>query len=213
MLPLLDFLLPQSSLTGEVGAWLTPAEVESLFAERHLRRLEVDELRLVGLTGPSRLVAVTEYAHAPLIRASLHRLKYRGVTAYGEPLGCLMQTLVPHLFLPPVDVVCAVPLHWSRLFWRGFNQAEVLARPLATALGVRYASLLRRRRGGHSQVGRSAEERRAALASAFSALHAPRHVLLVDDVVTTGATISACCSALSAAGAERVSVACLAYAA
>lgn len=213
MTPLLDFLLPQTSLTGQVGAWFTPEELQSLFQEKSLRRLEEEELGLRSFSGISRLVAVTEYSRAPLIRLALHRLKYQGVINYAEPLGRFMLTLAPHFQTPLVDAVCPVPLHWSRRFWRGFNQSELLARPLARELHVPLLRLLRRRRGGRSQVGRSAEERREALAGAFRASAVPRHVLLVDDVVTTGGTISACSSALFAAGAERVSVACLAYAA
>jgi ComF family protein len=166
-----------------------------------------------GLDGLDRLVAVTTYKEAVLIRKALHRLKYRGLAVYAEPLGGLMATLSPHLQVPAVDVFCPVPLHWSRRLWRGFNQAELLARPLAREVRVPVVSLLRRQRGGQ-QVGRSAEERREAWRDAFVAPGpVPAHVVLVDDVVTTGATVLACASALRAAGAERVSVACLAYAA
>ncbi len=213
MTPLLDFLLPQTSLTGQTGVWFTPEELQSLFQEKSVRRLEEEELRLRHLPEVSRLVAVTEYSRAPLIRLALHRLKYQGIIDYAEPLGRLMVTLALHLQTPTIDAVCPVPLHWSRRFWRGFNQAELLAGPLARELGVPLLPLLRRRRGGKTQVGRTAGERREALAGAFRASSVPRHVLLVDDVVTTGATILACSTALREAGAEWVSVACLAYAA
>ncbi len=213
MRSLFDFLLPPTSLTGEVGEWFTAAELELLFAERRVRRLEVEETALRGLIGIDRLVAGSTYAAAPLTRSALHRLKYQGVRAYAEPLASLLAALAPHLQMPRVDAVCPVPLHWSRRFWRGFNQAALLARPLARELGAPCGPLLIRCYGGRSQVGRSAEERRAALAGAFFARAAPAHVVLVDDVVTTGATIVACARALRAAGAERVSVACLAYAA
>lgn len=210
---LFDFLLPPVSLTGRGGEWFTAQELGLLFAEKSQRRYERDDLAGGPLDGLDRLVAVTTYKEAVLIRKALHRLKYRGLAVYAEPLGGLMATLSPHLQVPAVDVFCPVPLHWSRRLWRGFNQAELLARPLAREVRVPVVSLLRRQRGGQ-QVGRSAEERREAWRDAFVAPGpVPAHVVLVDDVVTTGATVLACASALRAAGAERVSVACLAYAA
>ncbi|MBP9751211.1 MAG: ComF family protein [Candidatus Peribacteraceae bacterium] len=210
---LFDFLLPPVSLSGRGGDWLTTEELRLLFAEKRLRRHERDDLDGGPLDGIDRLLAVTSYGEAPLIRKALHRLKYRGLTVYAEPLGGLMTALSPHLQVPAVDALCPVPLHWSRRFWRGFNQAELLARPLAHEMRVPVLPLLQRTRGG-KQVGRSAEERREAWRDAFVVTGpAPAHVVLVDDVVTTGATVLACARALRAAGAERVSVACLAYAA
>jgi ComF family protein len=210
---LFDFLLPPVSLTGRSGEWFTAEELAVLFGEKSQRRHERADLAGGLLDGIDRLVAVTAYKDAPLIRQALHRLKYRGLMAYAEPLDGLMATLSPHLQVPAVDALCPVPLHWSRRFWRGFNQAELLSRSLARELRVPVAPLLQRRRGGR-QVGRSAEERREAWRDAFVATGpVPPHVALVDDVVTTGATVLACARALRAAGAERVSVACLAYAA
>ncbi len=210
---LFDFLLPPVSLGGQGGQWFTPEELGRLFLEKSVQRLEGAHLVGTPLAGLDRLVAVAPYASAPLIRKALHRVKYRGLTVYAELLGGLMTTLSPHCQVPAVDVVCPVPLHWSRRFWRGFNQAELLAEPLARELRVAVKPLLRRTRGGQ-QVGRSAEERRSAWRQAFVAVGpVPAHVVLVDDVVTTGATVLACAHALRVAGAQRVTVACLAYAA
>ena len=120
------------------------------------------------------------------------------------------------------DLVVPVPLHWRRRLARGFNQAERIARPLAARLGLPYRSLLRRRRATRSQarLGRSA--RLANPAGAFGVRRGLRwrrggrrpgapggtlggaHVLLVDDVATTGATLDAAARALRVAGAERV---------
>ena len=123
-------------------------------------------------------------------------------------------------FAPPIDLVVPVPLHWTRKLRRGYNQADIIARGIAAELAVpACCRLLVRRRSTRSQTRLSPEERRANVASAFAVrpgvlrrLH-PHHILLVDDVFTTGATLLACHRALRAAlGPEVIiSVATLAY--
>lgn len=98
-----------------------------------------------------------------------------------------------------VDLVVPVPLHWMRRWRRGYNQAEIIAREVAEALGVPCdAKLLRRARHTESQTHLDASGRVRNVAGAFRArrfpfkIPAPRHILLVDDVYTTGATVAAC---------------------
>jgi len=136
------------------------------------------------------------------------------------------------------DVVCPVPLHWARRFRRGYNQAEVIGREVAKALGVPFEPRLpQRARRTTSQTRLSAEERGLNLAGAFRArsgfaslpggwvgkpsarnLHSsydkPLRILIIDDVFTTGATVAACDAALREAfGPDiRISVATLAFA-
>ena len=113
-----------------------------------------------------------------------------------------------------VDLVAPVPLHRSRLLERRFNQAAEIARPLARLWGKPCLpdALIRRRDTG-GQGGKSASGRRRNVAAAFAVTpdRAPavagRAVLLVDDVMTTGATLEGCARALLAAGAARVDVA------
>lgn len=111
------------------------------------------------------------------------------------------------------DLVAAVPLHWLRLFMRRYNQASLLASALGRLAGKPAVNdLLVRRKRTPSQGGLGAAARRRNVAGAF-AIH-PRHrarvdgkrVLLVDDVLTTGATVSACASVLLRAGAQAVDV-------
>lgn len=107
--------------------------------------------------------------------------------------------------LPPVDLVTWVPVPLPRLLRRGFDQARLLAAPVAGALNVPARSTLRRVRRGE-QAGRTARERwrEGGRAWRLAARRLPRRVLLVDDVTTTGATASACAAELLAGGAERV---------
>jgi ComF family protein len=108
-----------------------------------------------------------------------------------------------------LDVVTAIPLAWTRLLTRGYNQAEALARPLAAALDLPFRPLLRRRpRPPQARLPRAVRLRN--LRGAFAARgDVPRGsgVLLVDDVMTTGATLVAAAQALRRAGVARVLVA------
>ncbi len=115
--------------------------------------------------------------------------------------------------LAEADLIAPVPLHWLRLFMRRYNQAALLASALGRLSGKPAVNdLLVRRRRTPSQGGLGATARRRNVAGAF-AVH-PRHrqlvadkrVLLVDDVLTTGATVSACSSVLLRAGAHAVDV-------
>lgn len=115
------------------------------------------------------------------------------------------------------DAVVPVPLHRSRLFARRYNQAAEIARPLARRLGLSYLpDALVRRRNTTSQAGRGRVARRRNVAAAFEtppswrAKVRGRRILLIDDVLTTGATAEGCARALKAAGAEAVYLAVIA---
>ena len=114
-----------------------------------------------------------------------------------------------------VDTVIPVPLHWIRKWRRGYNQAEVIARELATALGATLRTdVLRRARRTRSQTALSAEERLRNVSGVFSLRRLPsqaRHILLVDDTFTTGATLASCLMLLRKAlgPSVRISIATL----
>jgi ComF family protein len=141
-------------------------------------------------------------------RRAIHRLKFSGWRSVADALAGAIVVTDPF----PAEVVTWVPLARSRLASRGYDQAKVLARALAARTGAPALPLIRRAADTGPQARRAGAERRLALEGAFrhSGRPVPASVLLVDDVLTTGATADACARVLREAGARRV---CLATAA
>jgi len=152
---------------------------------------------------------------SPLV-ATLHRFKYGRDVTLAPLLGAYLDEHCPLAI--DHDVVIPVPLDLQRLRWRGFNQAAVLARFVAARRRRPFnAMALRRCRSTPPQVGLGESERRRNMAGAFALRDRDavrgRTVLLIDDVMTTGATAEECAKTLRRAGARRVDVLVLARAA
>ena len=143
-------------------------------------------------------------------RRAVRALKYGGRRDVARPLGHAVAERV-RAERWPVARVAHVPLHPARRLRRGFDQAEVLGRRVATELGVPFRPSLRRLRPTRRQARLEGRARQANVDGAFrSAPVPPVPVLLIDDVLTTGATTAACAAALRGAGARsvRIAVAC-----
>ncbi len=141
------------------------------------------------------------------IRQAIHSLKYRRNMALGDALAFHLARYVSRLDWP-VDMIAAVPSGKHRLAERGYNQVALVARPMGFILKIRYIpTILRRARETPSQVGLSHEQRESNVAGAFQAsptLVSGKTILVVDDVATSGATLTACADALVKAGAKAV---------
>jgi ComF family protein len=142
------------------------------------------------------------------LRELIHLLKYGKMKPLAGPLGRLLARALP--LDQAFDAVVGVPLHWRRRFERGFNQAALLAEQIARSRNIPALRPVQRVRATLSQTGLSNAKRRRNVAGAFRA-RAGRpleglRILLVDDVMTTGATGSACASALKRAGAKSVTL-------
>jgi ComF family protein len=151
------------------------------------------------------------YYRDPL-RRLIHRFKYEGLFALARPLGDVMVQAWP-AWRQPVDLVLPIPLHRRRHAERGYNQSERLVDELRRHLGWTTASgALVRVRQTQPQTGLTAAERRANVHGAFVADPARvegNRILLVDDVCTTGSTLTAAAMALRQAGATSVMAYCL----
>ena len=148
------------------------------------------------------------------LRDLIHLFKYGKVRSLARPFGRLLIAAMP--LGMRFDAIVPMPMHWLRKWKRGFNQAELLARAVARHSGIPLVNALRRTRRAPAQAGLSASQRRRNAAGSFG-IRRPeavrgRHILLVDDVLTTGATARAAASVLKRAGAARVTVLTLARA-
>lgn len=147
--------------------------------------------------------------YAGSLREAVLRLKFRRKSALAAPLGDLLaETLRAELGAWTPDLLVPVPIHWRRRWSRGFNQSDLLARRVQRRLGIPTTEVLARTRYTPPQVGLTRGLRAANLQGAFTVTQpnrvAGRRVVLVDDVWTTGATLSECAHVLTAAGASAV---------
>ena len=168
---------------------------------------------LIGRAG-ERKVDFTRGCCSPMayrgtVRKSIHRYKFSGVRAYARPFGLLMAQCVQDRPEMAPELITWAPLSRKRRRERGYDQGELLARAMAKRLGLPAAATLVKARHTQPQSGLdSAEARRANALGAYVLLPgvdaAGKRVLLADDVVTSGATLSECARTLLEAGAECV---------
>jgi len=140
------------------------------------------------------------------LRKLIHLFKYGKVESLAEPLSKFLVTAIP--LEAQFDVIAAMPMHWRKQWQRGFNQAALLAEPVARRYGLKVTGALRRTRYTKPQAGLNETQRRDNLKGSFRVQRreqvAGKRVLLIDDVFTTGATLRAAAQALKAAGALHV---------
>lgn len=146
-----------------------------------------------------------------LVRSSLRRYKFSGITAYADIYSEFIAKCIDENKIS-CDIITWVPLSRKRLKKRGYDQAELLARLTAKQLGLGCVRLLKKVRDNppQSKAG-GAEKRRANTAGCYvchkPALAAGKRILLIDDIVTTGSTLSECAGMLKKAGAAEVTAA------
>lgn len=166
-----------------------------------------------AIPGCDRVVIRASYDYQA-ISAGIQKLKYHYWTGIQPALIPLLEPLVSQLeTFPPTTVIVPVPLHPQRIRVRGFNQSQLIAHALATLTSWSVQPLVRRTKATRPQVQLSAEQRQSNVLDAFvfnSTRPVPTDVLLVDDVITTGATVTACARTLRKAGVQRIYAAAIA---
>jgi ComF family protein len=184
----------------------------------HLRRDNALEQAFWGRCMIERAAAFSVYNRGSRIRKLIHALKYRGRKEIGKMLGELYGvTLAENGFMNGIDIIVPVPLHPARQKKRGYNQSEYIASGLSQATKVTAKNnIIKRVELTGSQTRRGRYERWENVKGLF---YVPdpqeiigRHILVVDDVITTGSTMEACVNALHEAGDVKVSIVALAAA-
>jgi len=143
------------------------------------------------------------------VKRLLHRLKFERFAQAAKPLSALAVTrLEASPFPGPFQAVVPVPMHWRKKHRRGYNQAELLAKGIARRLGLPAVRALAKTRTTDAQVDLPRSKRLDNPQGAYRARRAGRirgrSILLVDDIMTTASTVSACAQALKECGAEKV---------
>ena len=201
---ILDLFYPKHSLQGISGCWITAEEWSDIPYNKYRECCTFLEER--GLGELDNLISGCSYHDSILLQRALFTFKYRRVPGLASKLANFIIKFGEEE-LTPDSVLTPVPLHWQRRFDRGFNQAGLLARRTASVLDLPYVNLLKRVRDTGHQAWRSREERMVSMKDAFvvrKGVTVPRHVVLIDDIATTGATLDACAKELKKCGAKRV---------
>lgn len=148
-------------------------------------------------------------AYEGTLRKLIHLFKFDGVRTLDGPLGAFLAQALPRE--TSFDAIVPVPLHWYRRWRRGFNQSMLLARQIGRRWNAPVIEALRRSKRTLPQAGLTSAERRANIRRAFEVRGGAKakplngmRVLLIDDVLTTGATAGACARELKRAGAAHV---------
>jgi ComF family protein len=164
-----------------------------------------------------RAAAFSFYTKDSRIRRLIHQLKYKGVKEVGTELGRIYgNSLKSSGFLDQIDLIIPVPLHPAKIRQRGFNQSDLISVGISDATGIPSDSgILIRNSASKTQTRKSRYDRWTNVQDIFRVTDQDRlknkHILLVDDVITTGSTVEACASEILKVENAKVSVAALAF--
>ncbi|WP_254561494.1 ComF family protein [Dyadobacter diqingensis] len=141
------------------------------------------------------------------VQKLLHALKYKGQADVGILLGSMFgQEMISNSILPEADLIISVPLHKKKLKVRGYNQSDKLAEGFSKATDIPWSGgVLERIKYTETQTGKTRNERWENVKGVFSVKEsvAGKRIIIMDDVLTTGATLEACMEALKSAGCDQ----------
>ena len=158
---------------------------------------------------PDKTLALYEF-DGP-IREMIHLFKYEDCSSFARYFGEVLTEQVGELGVG-FDAIVPIPLSKDRRAWRGYNQSLLLAKEIGKRTGIEVWEILKRKRGSESQVQSGTKEKRQAnIRGVFETdISIPENILLIDDVITSGATVLEATRVLKHAGAKRVYVLALA---
>ena len=188
------------------------------YTDFHLYQDNPVAKQLWGRISVNAAMAMLYFKKATKVQNLIHGLKYDGKTEIGITLGKLLaKKLIESEFYADIDLVIPVPLHQKKMRTRGYNQSEYIATGLAEELDISVSTkYLLRDKSTESQTKKARYTRYENMQDVFSVIKAEelaeKHILLVDDVVTTGATLEACGNILLNNGIKKLSIAAVAFA-
>ena len=205
-------------LSGQEACLCHACQVRLPRTELHLKPDNAAEQLFWGKVHIEKVSSYFYYQRGSDFREILHQLKYGGQKDIGESMGRQMAAeLLPHGFFDGVDFLLPIPLHKKKLRIRGYNQSEYIALGISQVTGIPLASeSVTRQKHTETQTHKSVIERWENVDGIFK-LHTPelfagKHILLIDDVLTTGATCVACADSLSQVESVKMSILTLAMA-
>ncbi|MEM7383060.1 MAG: ComF family protein [Bacteroidota bacterium] len=194
--------------------WLcTACAAELPQTDYHLALDNPAAQKFYGRVPTTYVVAWGRYRKGNAVQKLVHQLKYKNKPAIGEALGKRYGLILSKMqWSRSFDWIVPVPLHARKLRQRGYNQSDYFARGLSASLAIPWHSqCLKRSKETDTQIQKGRIARLHNLAHAFdvtdSSIVQGKHILLVDDVITTGATLEACALSLLAVSASKISMA------
>ncbi len=163
-----------------------------------------------------RATSLLWYSEGGVVQKLIHNMKYKDMKEIGVQLGAMLgKNILDSGFYRNIDLCLSVPMHYKKQTKRGFNQAELIAESISFETHIPFAkNILVKEIETETQTSKTRKERALNASNIYSvvdrSLIENKHVLIVDDVVTTGSTLEACAIVLLRNGASKVSVACLA---
>jgi ComF family protein len=156
------------------------------------------------------------YQNGSLSRGLIHQFKYKENINIGKYLTSLfIKQIEKTIWIEEIDIIIPVPLHWARLFKRGYNQSEIIARQIGKYFNIPVrTNILKRKKYNPTQLYKNKERRWENVKNIFLIKKIEeikgKHILLIDDIITTGATMNACIKTMSQIENIKISVLCLA---
>jgi ComF family protein len=195
------------SLVGNEQTICTSCRIALPRIERTGVHAEGVQYRFVAFSEVVSTQAFLLFTKKGKVQKLLHALKYKGNKEVGILMGFMFgQELMAENRLPEAELIISVPLHKKKMAKRGYNQSDLLAEGLSNATGIPWSgTALFRNKYTETQTGKSKKERQDNVEGVFSAEKDLNHkcVILIDDVLTTGATLGACVDALKQAGCQK----------